>query len=154
MIYLLITAGVFLLDYGIKRHVDAKYARNVKQPHFHDRLIIEKYYNKGAALNFLAKKPGLLKFLHTALMLAVGIYYYFLLKTPGQKLGKTGVALLAGGGLSNLFDRYKKGHVVDYFRINAGPTWLRRIIFNISDFCIFIGMLLAALGGGEGNGGV
>ena len=60
--------------------------------------------------------------------------------------GKTGVALLLGGGLSNLYDRYTKGHVVDYFHINIGPKRLRNIIFNISDFCVFIGALLAVAG--------
>ena len=57
-----------------------------------------------------------------------------------------GVALLLGGGLNNLYDRYTKGHVVDYFHLNFGPKWLRAIVFNISDFCIFIGALLAVAG--------
>ena len=55
-------------------------------------------------------------------------------------------ALLLGGGLNNLYDRYTKGHVVDYFHLNFGPKWLRAIVFNISDFCIFIGALLAVAG--------
>ena len=84
--------------------------------------------------------------IHTLLMLLLGVFYYFLLRREGKALQKTGVALLFGGGLSNLIDRYTKGHVVDYFRINRGPEWLRRIIFNISDFCIFIGALLAVCG--------
>lgn len=146
MIYLLITAGVFLLDFFIKRYVDRNYQRKDAHPHLGSRIIIEKYYNEGAALNFLAKKPKVLKMLHTAMIVLVGIAYYFLLRTPGRKLGKTGMALLAGGGISNLYDRYSKGHVIDYFRINAGPKRLRRVIFNISDFCIFIGALIAAVG--------
>lgn len=54
--------------------------------------------------------------------------------------------MLFGGGLSNLYDRYTKGHVVDYFHINIGPKWLRNIIFNVSDFFIFLGVILAAIG--------
>ena len=56
------------------------------------------------------------------------------------------IAMLAGGGLSNLYDRYTKHHVVDYVRFQTGPKWFRRIIFNVSDFFIFIGAVLAVIG--------
>ena len=146
MVYLIITAGVFLLDSYLKSYMEKHYKRKEKHPRLRGRIIIEKYYNDGAALNLLAKKSGVMKFLQTCLMLLVSIAYYFVLRMTGRSLEKTGLALLTGGGLSNLFDRYTRGHVVDYFRINIGPKWLRSIIFNVSDFCIFIGAVLAVLG--------
>ncbi len=146
MIYLLITAGVFLLDFLLKSYMDKKYAGNVQYPRLHGAIILEKYYNHGAACNLLAGKPKFLKFLHTVMLILVGTVYYFMLRSSGHTAAKTGLALLSGGGLSNLFDRYTKGHVVDYFRINIGPKRLRNIIFNVSDFCIFIGALLAVCG--------
>lgn len=146
MIYLLITAGVFLADFAIKRHMDQTYARKVRHLRCHGRLILEKYYNDGAALNLLAKKPRVMRRLHTLLVIILCIFYYFLMRISGKPLQKTGIALLLGGGINNLFDRYTKGHVVDYFRFNTGPKWLRRIVFNISDFCVFTGTLLAVLG--------
>lgn len=149
MIYLLIPAGVFLLDYFIKAYMDRNYVRKEKHPRFGGRIILEKYYNNGAALNLLQQKPFLLKIIHTIILLAVGTIYYSSLRHSGHPVGKTGLGLLLGGGTSNLFDRYTKGHVVDYFRINAGPKRLKNIIFNISDFCIFIGALLAAVDSGS-----
>lgn len=146
MVYLLLTAGVFLLDFLVKRRIDRRFECGEPQFKLNGRLIFEKYYNRGAALNFLSHSPNTMRAIHTVIMLAVAAGYYFLLRTPGKRLGKTGMALLAGGGLNNLYDRYAKGHVVDYFRIAAGPKRLRRIIFNISDFCIFIGAVLAAAG--------
>lgn len=146
MLYLMLTAGVFLLDFFIKSYMDKNYARKVQHPRLNGIVIYEKYYNKGAALNFLEGKPKLLTFLHTVMLLFVGIVSYFNIRYFHRPIAKTGLALLMGGGLSNLFDRYTKGHVVDYFRINLGPKWLRRIIFNVSDFCVFIGALLATLG--------
>lgn len=143
MIFIAITAGVFLLDFGIKYYMDKKYARKVRHPRLGGRIVIEKYYNHGAALNFLEKKPKVMRAIHTAILVVVGVFYYFLLRKGGKNLEKTGVAMLLGGGLSNLFDRYSKGYVVDYFHINRGPKWLKRIVFNISDFCVFIGALLA-----------
>ncbi len=145
MIFLLISAGVFLLDLFIKAYMDQKYACKEKHSRLGGKIILEKYYNNGAALNFLQKKPLLLRLIHTVILLVVGIIYYLSLRHTGHPIGKAGLALLLGGGTSNLFDRYNKGHVVDYFRINAGPKCLKNIIFNISDFCIFIGALLVAL---------
>lgn len=142
----MLTAGVFLLDFFIKSYMDKNYARKVQHPRLNGKIILEKYYNKGAALNLLAERPKFLTFLHTFILLAVGIASYFSIRCFHRPVAKTGLALLLGGGASNLFDRYTKGHVIDYFRINLGPKWLRRIIFNISDFCIFIGALLAVLG--------
>lgn len=146
MVFLIITIAVFLLDFVVKRYMDRKYARKVRHPRLGGKIIIEKYYNSGATLNLLAKRPMLMKWIHTIVMIFVCVVYYFVLRFSGRTLGKTGMALLTGGGLSNLFDRYTKGHVVDYFRINIGPKWLRRIIFNVSDFFVFIGAVMAVLG--------
>lgn len=144
--YLLLTAGVFLLDFVVKRHMEQRLKCGEPHLKLKGRIILEKYYNKGAALNFLSHSPKKMTAIHTAVMLVVAAGYYFLLRIPGKSLGKTGMALLMGGGLNNLYDRYTKGYVVDYFRIYAGPKRLRRIIFNISDFCIFIGAVLSAAG--------
>ena len=146
MIYVGIIAGIFVLDFFIKKYVDKKYVRKVRHPKLHNLIYIEKYYNDGAALNFLEKRPGILKVLQTVLMFAICIWFYFGLRINGGKLGKTGMAFLIGGGLSNLFDRYTKGHVVDYIGFNFGPKWFRRIIFNVSDFFVFRGGALTVIG--------
>ena len=146
MPYILIAGIAFGSDFWIKRHMDRKYARYVVHPGRRNKILIEKYYNCGAALNFLAKKPRVMRALHTVIMFFVGILYYFLLRMPGHRLSKTGASLLVGGGLNNLLDRYTKGYVVDYVKFNFGPKWLRGIIFNISDFCIFIGAFLSVVG--------
>ena len=129
MVYAIIAGGVFLSDLILKRYMDKKYARKVRHPRLGGR-----------------KKPKLLRIIHTVILVVVGIFSYFLMRLSGHALEKTGVALLLGGGLNNLYDRYTKGHVIDYFHLNFGPKWLRAIVFNISDFCIFIGALLAVAG--------
>ncbi|MBR2401849.1 MAG: signal peptidase II [Lachnospiraceae bacterium] len=147
MIYLGIVAGIFVLDFFIKRYVDKKYDRKVKHPKLGGFAYIEKYYNDGAMLNLLEKRPGLLKVIQTVFMVAVCVWFYFSMrKNDSAVAGKLGTAFLVGGGLSNLFDRYTKGHVVDYIGFNFGPKWFRRIVFNVSDFFIFIGGVLAVVG--------
>ena len=61
-------------------------------------------------------------------------------------LVRLGGALVLGGGLSNLNDRITKGYVTDYVSFNVKSEKLRRIVFNISDMCIAVGAVLAALG--------
>ncbi len=142
MIYLIITACIFVSDLMLKAYIDKKYPCGLKHPRLNGAIILEKYYNRGAALNLLSKKPNFLKLLQTLLLITVGIFYYLTLRVSKKPIAKAGCALLFGGGCSNLLDRYAKGHVVDYFRINRGPKWLKRIIFNLSDFSIFIGAIL------------
>ena len=59
MVYAIIAGGVFLSDLILKRYMDKKYARKVRHPRLGGRIVLEKYYNKGAALNFMVKRPNL-----------------------------------------------------------------------------------------------
>ena len=121
MVYLAITAAIFTLDFFLKKYIDKKYARKVKNPRLGGMICIEKFYNKGATLNLLAKHPKAMTVIHSVIMVFVAVIYY-------------------------LYDRYTKHHVVDYVRFQTGPKWFRRIIFNVSDFFIFIGAVLAVIG--------
>jgi signal peptidase II len=141
----MITFVAFGLDMGIKAYVDRKYARLVSHPHLQGKVVVEKFYNNGAAFSAFSGCKTFVRAIQTGGMVAVAIAYYFVMRLSGRKLGKIGMALLAGGGLSNLVDRYQKGYVVDYVRFGFGPKWFRRLIFNISDFFVFIGAVLAAL---------
>ena len=61
-------------------------------------------------------------------------------------LEKLAVTFALAGGISNLYDRMKRGHVVDYFSIEW--KWLKRLVFNLGDIFIFLGsglMLIASL---------
>ena len=55
MVYAIIAGGVFLSDLILKRYMDKKYARKVRHPRLGGRIVLEKYYNKGAALNSMVK---------------------------------------------------------------------------------------------------
>ena len=68
MPYILIAGIAFGSDFWIKRHMDRKYARYVVHPGRRNKILIEKYYNRGAALNFLAKKPRVMRALHTVII--------------------------------------------------------------------------------------
>lgn len=74
-----------------------------------------------------------------------GIWFY-LMGTKGRMLEKLAVTFALAGGISNLYDRMKRGHVVDYFSIEW--KFLKKLVFNLGDMFIFLGsglMFVASL---------
>lgn len=145
MIFLFIAADIFLLDFGIKHYVDTHRKLNEETKILKDKIIIRKYYNNGAALNLLAKRPKVMCGIQTILMAAVSGCFVHFLRLKGHNGIKMALSFLVGGGLSNLFDRYTRHHVVDYFSFGSRWKKLRNVIFNISDLFIFLGAALLIL---------
>lgn len=52
-----------------------------------------------------------------------------------------GLALILGGALGNIRDRFELGYVVDYADFHIGE-WRPFLIFNLADACITIGVLI------------
>lgn len=148
VIWIVIVPIVFFGDLWIKNRVE-KYipVRNGSQEKqlFGGRILLRRYHNRGAMLGVGEKKRTIVAALSltlTALMIPV---FLFSLGRRGNHLMRAGLALLLGGAFSNTYDRLRRKYVVDY--LSFGVKWekLRRIVFNLSDFCIMIGALLAAL---------
>ena len=62
-----------------------------------------------------------------------------------RRQSPVGTGLILGGGLSNLWERMKKGWVLDYLRFPKAPGKLRRYVYNLADFAVFLGGLLLLL---------
>tara|TARA_B100000035_G_scaffold215741_1_gene184880 strand:+ start:364 stop:723 length:360 start_codon:yes stop_codon:yes gene_type:complete len=56
----------------------------------------------------------------------------------------TGLSLILGGGISNLFDRYDNGSVTDFIILYYEDLYFPAI-FNIADLSISIGVLLVVI---------
>lgn len=149
MVFILVAAMIFGLDYGVKRYIDQKYSVGEQHPILKGHVTIEKFYNRGATLGLLQEHPKVMRWLHRGIIfLVAGILGNVLVKHPtDKKVTAIGLAMLLGGGSSNLYDREKKGHVVDYFWFSHKKKGKRRVILNLSDFFIFIGAILSVLGG-------
>ena len=135
MKYLLLVVSIFGLDEGIKQRIDKKEPLGKERRVPKLPVVIEKYYNNGAALNLLAKKPKIMLGLHSACMAGLMTIYGFVLRKGNTGL-KTGMSMMVGGGLSNLWDRIHKKHVVDYTAlIHRGNAFQELyLIFPISLF--------------------
>ena len=103
------------------------------------------HHNYGSAVNLGAGKPAIIKATSVILTAVVSMIFVLSLTTGGNRPLRTGLSLLLGGAFSNTYDRIKHGYVIDYVSFNTGPSWFRRLVWNIADFGIIIGALTAAL---------
>ncbi len=143
--YILMAAAIFFGDLWIKNYVEKEFPENGEREKLKGFLRLRRHYNEGAFLNAGQRKRQMIAGLSVCLTLFVLILFVFTLGMKGNTALKTGLAMLLGGAFSNTYDRLKRKHVVDYFSFGVKWKWLSRIIFNISDFGIIIGALIAAL---------
>jgi signal peptidase II len=135
LIYILIIVTIFLGERRIKKYIEENKKAGKKEEILKGNIILTKYHNKGAMLNFLEKKPNIVLALSGTIIGITILLFAKTLAKDNNKLLKFGMSLLLGGALSNLSDRIEKGYVVDYFSFKG----LKNIIFNLSDIFIFIG---------------
>ena len=100
-------------------------------------------HNPGGAFGFMANISETVRtvvFL-LASSLAVGLIFYFYIKTPPSYvfLG-IGFALIFGGAIGNLIDRVRLGIVIDFLDVYIGKYhWPA---FNIADSAITVGIII------------
>ena len=96
--------------------------------------------NTGSAFGLFRTMPGGRYFLGAIGILALGLVFRYLKKTPPE-LGRLGaeLGLLAGGALGNIYDRVVYGRVTDFILWKVGtyhwPT------FNIADAALVVGVI-------------
>lgn len=142
MKYAAVAAAVFAGDFFLKKQSEKRKDWNEREI-CRGRIVLKKYHNRGAALNFMEGRPGLLKKISFGMLLVLGILWYLFWRKKENPAVLLGLSLAIGGGANNFYDRLKRGYVVDYFSFRTPWNWLNQIIFNISDLCIFIGTLIA-----------
>lgn len=144
MKYIVTVLGIFFGDEGIKYYIEKKKSLAEEKKILKDNIIITKYHNKGAMLNFMQKRPNWIIGISSAGMGAVLALIIEHVTSKANFLQKWGSALILGGGFSNLWNRIQKGYVVDYLIINKGK--LKNVIFNLSDFAIILGGIMLSIG--------
>lgn len=146
MMYVTISGGIFLAELIIKTLVEKKGKIGVTKSLCGGKILLRKFHNKGFALNVLEKKKTVvagISLLLTVLMTAGAL-------VCGNKwngLIKIGLSFVLGGAYSNTYDRLFRKYVVDYISFGVKNKKLRRIVFNVADFCIMIGAILVVIGG-------
>lgn len=100
-------------------------------------------HNPGGAFGLMANMSETMRtvvFL-LASSLAVGLIFYFYIKTPpSYAFLAVGFALIFGGAIGNLIDRVRLGIVIDFIDVYIGEYhWPA---FNIADSAITVGIII------------
>ena len=108
-----------------------------------DYLILTKEENPGAFLGLGSELPQWARLLLLTILPSLVLIFAMwmaLTRTDLPRLALFGLALVAGGGLGNVFDRIYYGTVTDFLHIDLG--FVRTGIFNAADMCITTGISL------------
>lgn len=138
--YILTAAGVFAVDQYCKGKIEEK-RRFPDRKILRGQIILTRYHNSGAFLNLGENHRGVLKTLASVLLGVLVVMAALVWRNDRRELLKWGYGLLVGGAASNLWDRYRKGYVVDYFSFKLLP----KVVFNLGDMAIFLGALLVGV---------
>ena len=146
MIFIGIIGAVFLIDYFVKQQAEQELDSQEVKEVAKGNLRLQKLYNRGIAFGWFKGKENI-TIVATAMAIGAMITSFLAIAfKTGKGLSKLGYALIIGGGLNNLYERFTKGYVTDYFSFNVKWDKLKRLVFNISDMFILIGALLVMLG--------
>lgn len=100
-----------------------------------------KTYNTGIAFSLFNNMPK-------AILISIGIiitmiFLYLLITTPkNQKIQKIALLLILSGSISNIIDRFFRGHVVDYLYVHIEKINFSFAVFNLADAFILIGAII------------
>jgi len=149
LIWIQLALGLFQTDLAVKHEIDNNPEFEKEHMLPGGRVQIKRLRNYGMAGGHFSGNTGAIIRGSGFMTLGCAGSFLVLLSKKGHEIQKLGFALLTGGALSNLYDRCRKGYVVDYVSFPVKNKKIRNIVFNISDFCIMIGALLIVLGSAE-----
>ena len=131
IVFLSALVGVFVIDQNLK----ALFLDGFRWYGDYFTLILT--YNKGVAFSLFAFLEEYLKYLQLLLIVGVGIYLSF--EKLFFKDHTLAIGIVAGAALSNVYDRFIHGGVVDYFFWHYGFEFA---VFNFADVMINFGVVL------------
>ena len=139
--WLWLSAVVVILDQLTKHWVEESFVVYETFPvtSFFNLTLV---YNKGAAFSFLADAGGWQRWFFTGLALLVSTYlvYWLMQLKKNQVLLPLAIAMLIGGAIGNVIDRFLYGHVIDFLDFYI-QNW-HWPAFNLADSAIVLGVTL------------
>jgi len=146
LVYLALSLILFALDRHTKGMVVARLPLHQSVPVVKGFFHLTHVTNTGALFGLLAGLSSPLRGLVFLMVpiLAILMILVFQFRSPKKDLPvQTGLSMILGGALGNLWDRLVLGHVVDFLDFSvAGYHWPA---FNVADSCICLGVLTLAL---------
>lgn len=97
-------------------------------------------WNRGISMGFFQASGNAGRYILIALTGAVSIFIAVWLYRVKEKILKIGLALVLGGALGNIWDRFEYGAVADFFHFHL-DGW-SFYTFNVADAAITLGVIL------------
>lgn len=130
-----VTAALLVLDRVLKG-----LARREKL-HFNGKLLrLTHLENPGFFMGAGSRYRAVLRWVPLLIWIAAAI---LLLPHVERRLG---ILLVLTGGLSNQYDRMRRGSVTDYVQLPGAGKKLGRLVWNIADFMLLGGVVLTVIG--------
>lgn len=139
------TALLCGIDLWCKSWVEDNMRKGDEEDICKNRIVVRKVHNKGFAMNLGEDKPKVVRILSGIVCGIIAIYSFVVWIKDGSKLKKAGTVLALAGAISNTYDRFKRGYVVDYFGFKTKSEKFNKITFNLADVFIFLGTICCLL---------
>jgi signal peptidase II len=131
-----------VLDQVSKIWVRASVEAHSKTEIIGDYFTLRNVENSGAFLGMGSDLNPMLStlFLKIIPVLVMGYVLYYIFKNKDlDRVSLIGFACIVGGGIANIFDRFRFGHVTDFFHIDLGGVF-KTGIFNVADMSVMLGL--------------
>ena len=145
VIYSAVAAAVIAADQATKFVAAAKLKEIGTYPIIKDVLHFTYVENMGAAFGMFSDKRWVFMVLSSVALIAMAVWAVF--NRNGKMMTNVSVAMIFGGGVGNMIDRFASGFVVDFIDFRLINFW----VFNVADsfVCIGCGLLILSLILGE-----
>lgn len=142
LIGLAIAAVVALIDQSVKLYVIGPLAlRDVGRIDLLPFFDLTYTENRGVSTGLLEANTMEMRWALVALTAGIAIVVLVWMMREKKFGDIAGLALILGGALGNIRDRYDLGYVIDYADFHIG-TFRPFLIFNIADAAITIGVVI------------
>lgn len=131
-------------DLFCKYQIEKRPDQMKEKPVLGGKILLRKVHNHGFALNLFSGEEKIVKGGSLAAGSLLLCYFVKLLFSRKGNWKFAGVSLMLTGAVSNLYDRFKRGYVVDYIGFPAADPQIRKITFNIGDFALMAGTAVIA----------
>lgn len=107
------------------------------------KIWLYKNHNPGFSFGFLKEYPRAVWTVPLCVTSALAGMWVYVCSLRGQFMNKLALTFALAGAASNLYDRLKRGYVVDYFSVRW--KFLKKVVFNLGDLFILKGACLLIL---------
>ncbi|WP_298470569.1 signal peptidase II [uncultured Erythrobacter sp.] len=146
MIGLALALFIGLIDQVVKWYVikplDLRVVKNIELLPFFDLTYVE---NRGMSLGMFQASTMEMRWALVLLTAAIALVVFVWMMREKLLGDILGLAMILGGAIGNIRDRWDLGYVIDYadFHITAfGGTFRPFLVFNVADAAITIGVVI------------